>query len=67
MNKYDLGEQLGNYYKKKGKGELPLFCGNSNLCCEIPTQIKIRDYSSKKLNTNNKKITILVFINVDLV
>ena len=28
MNKYCSGEQLVNYHKKKGKGKLPLFCGN---------------------------------------
>ena len=25
MNEYYSGEQLGNYYKKKGKGNLTLF------------------------------------------
>ena len=28
INKYYPGEQLGNYNQKKGKGKLPLFCGN---------------------------------------
>ena len=28
MNKYDPGEKLGNYHQKKGKGKLPIFCGN---------------------------------------
>ena len=28
MNKYYPGEQLGNCHKKKGKGKLPIFCGN---------------------------------------
>ena len=28
MNKYYSGEKLENYCQKKGRGKLPLFCGN---------------------------------------